>query len=49
MDSIFGKKVFVMLPVIASSENLFKSINTAESAVAESPSLPSSNNNKLTK
>ncbi|KYM82968.1 hypothetical protein ALC53_06563 [Atta colombica] len=41
MDSIFGKKVFVMLPVIASSENLFKSINTAESAVAESPSLPS--------
>jgi len=47
MDSIFGKKAFVMPPAIASSEGPLKSINmiestVAESAVTESPSLPSS-------
>ncbi|KYN22372.1 hypothetical protein ALC57_05230 [Trachymyrmex cornetzi] len=39
MDSIFGKKAFVMPPAIASSEGPLKPINQVESAVAESPSL----------
>jgi hypothetical protein len=40
MDSIFGKKAFVMPPVIASSEGPLKPINVAESAATESPLLP---------
>ncbi|XP_011168108.2 uncharacterized protein LOC105201688 isoform X1 [Solenopsis invicta] len=43
MDSIFGKKAFVMPSAIASSEGPLKPINVENSAVAESesPSLPS--------
>ncbi|XP_011644676.1 uncharacterized protein LOC105431888 [Pogonomyrmex barbatus] len=46
-DSIFGKKAFVMPPVIASSEGPVKPTNVTESTVAESPSLPSNPSREL--